>query len=177
MNPAAFWAPLGLAAGVALALATAPVSEPVKACCRGGMNAKVTAETADAAPAVALAPDSNALAAALGHAAPASIALPLASAGSLSGSFRIGVVIYSFEQGKRSKAMAKALADKSLQVAGTDFAAAVKAGDPDSDADYGTFAPHSFDPDVESAIVAIPPGQVGGPIETSRGYWVVKRIK
>lgn len=123
------------------------------------------AETLDAAPA--------ALTVAVGSNTLGAVDAPPPSANL--GSFRMGVVIYGFE--KRSRTMAKALAEKALETARTDFGAAVKAADPESDADYGTFAPHSFEAEVEAAIVAIPPGQVGGPIETPRGFWVVKRIK
>ena len=173
MNSAAFWVPLGLAAGLSLAVTTAPTAEPVKSCCRGEARTGQTKAEVDAGslgvglPMVQPVPPE----------APAPLPIVAAPEPGDPSSFRIGVVIYSFENGKRSKAMAKALADKSMQTAGTDFTAAVKAGDQDSDADYGTFSARSFDTELEASIVAIPVGRVGGPIETPRSYWIVKRIK
>lgn len=171
MNAAAFWGALGLAAGLSLAVATAHTSEPVKACCAGKEHAAEKAAEPDAGVPETVAAQPSAIEAILDAGS------PLAAVAAPRGGVQIGAVVFSFESGTRSKTMAKALAEKTMELAARDFAAAVKTGDEGSTTDLGTLPQGTLEADVEAAIVQIAPGQVGGPVETPRSYWVVRRIK
>jgi len=117
-----------------------------------------------------------------------SLAVPLLSdAGAMpSGApraVRIGVVLvqYAGAEGASSSARAKpdALrrARELLEQAKTDFKAAVKAGDSGSAEDIGRIPRGVLEASAEVAIFSLSAGDVSDPIETPRGFWVVKRLE
>jgi hypothetical protein len=78
----------------------------------------------------------------------------------------------------RSKAEALQLAKNALPRAEQNFAEAVKLGDPGSLADAGSIGRGILERAVEYRLFTLEKGQVGPePIETPRGYWVLKRLK
>jgi hypothetical protein len=79
----------------------------------------------------------------------------------------------------RSKTEAKALAEKLLVTAQTDFHAAVQQGDPGSADDLGHVKLGVLEPAPEFVLFTLSPdsgGGVGGPVDTPRGFWIVKRL-
>jgi hypothetical protein len=78
---------------------------------------------------------------------------------------------------KRSKAEARSLAEKLLPTARDDFHAAVQQGDPGSADDVGRVKVGILEPAPEYILFSLPVGSVGGPVETPRGYWIVKRLE
>jgi parvulin-like peptidyl-prolyl isomerase len=69
---------------------------------------------------------------------------------------------------------AKALLDE----ARTNFAAAAAKGDSGSTADAGRLPRGVLEPAVEYALFTLQPGGVSAePIDTPRGYWIVKRLQ
>jgi parvulin-like peptidyl-prolyl isomerase len=65
-----------------------------------------------------------------------------------------------------------------LAEARTDFAAAASKGDPGSTADAGRLPRGVLEPAVEYALFTLQPGGVSAePIDTPRGYWIVKRLQ
>jgi|SRR5579883_3329726 hypothetical protein len=100
---------------------------------------------------------------------------------------RFGVVLVSWagaqpspaggRQPSRSHEDAKALADKLLPVAQQDFHAAVQQGDPGSTDDIGHIKLGILEPAPEYVLFTLPEGGVGGPVETPRGFWIVKRLE
>jgi hypothetical protein len=81
-------------------------------------------------------------------------------------------------RGARSKAEAEKLALQLAETAKTDFAAAVKDGDhPGSLEEAGTMYRGILEPAPEYVLFSLAPDQVGGPVDTPRGFWVVKRLK
>lgn len=97
---------------------------------------------------------------------------------------RVGIVLVTFAgadgagSNARPKAAALTLAKKLAEDAKTDFKAAVKAGDPGSDADFGRLERGilASEPQAEAAVFGLEPGAVSDVVETSRGFWIVKRI-
>jgi hypothetical protein len=77
----------------------------------------------------------------------------------------------------RSKAEARALADKLLATAKQDFHAAVQQGDSGSADDVGTVKLGILEPAPEYVLFTLPVDGVGGPVDTPRGYWIVKRLQ
>lgn len=76
----------------------------------------------------------------------------------------------------RSKDEALALAKSVIETAKTDFAAAVKKGDRGSTTDAGRIPRRVLEPSVEYALFTLDKGAVAPePVDTPRGYWVVKR--
>lgn len=98
-------------------------------------------------------------------------------------SVRLGVVLVQFAgaEGASSSARGKADALKHattlLEEARTDFKAAVKAGDSGSAEDIGRIPRGVLERTTEVAVFSLGPGDVSEPIETPRGYWIVKRIE
>ncbi|MBX3186982.1 MAG: peptidylprolyl isomerase [Labilithrix sp.] len=96
---------------------------------------------------------------------------------------RVGVVLVQFAGAEgasstaRSKADALKHARELLEQARTDFKAAVKAGDSGSAEDIGRMPRGVLERSTEVAIFSLPAGEVSEPIETPRGYWIVKRIE
>jgi hypothetical protein len=100
---------------------------------------------------------------------------------------RIGVILVSYvgaqpsaaigaRPAKRSKEEAKALADKLRASADTDFHAAVQQGDTGSADDVGRVQQGVLEPPLEYQLFTLPVGQIAGPWDTPRGYWIVRRI-
>jgi hypothetical protein len=100
---------------------------------------------------------------------------------------RFGVVLVSYagaqpsaavgaRPAKRSKDEAKALADRLRVTAETDFHAAVQQGDAGSADDVGHVLQGILEPPLEYQLFTLPPGQIAGPWDTPRGFWIVRRI-
>jgi len=99
-------------------------------------------------------------------------------------SVRLGIVLVQFAgaEGASSTARSKPDALKHAQTLAeqgrTDFKAAVKAGDSGSSEDTGRFVRGFLSgAPTEIAIFSLGVGDVSEPLETSRGYWVAKRIE
>jgi hypothetical protein len=100
---------------------------------------------------------------------------------------RFGVVLVSYSDAQpeltgshtshRSHADAKVLADKLAGAAAQDFHAAVQQGDPGSTDDVGTVKLGILEPAAEYVLFTLPVDGVGGPVDTPRGYWIVKRLE
>jgi hypothetical protein len=102
-------------------------------------------------------------------------------------SIRFGVVLVSYDgaqpsptsnrQAPRSKPDARALALKLVQTAKQDFHAAVQQGDGGSSDDIGRVKLGILEPAPEYVLFTLPIDGVGGPVDTPRGYWIVKRLE
>jgi hypothetical protein len=96
---------------------------------------------------------------------------------------RLGVVLVAWAgaEGARPAAPGKpeALlkATRLAQLARTDWNGAVKEGDPESSLDIGRIPRRVLDPRTEIAVFNLAPGEISEPLETPRGFWVVKRIE
>lgn len=93
-----------------------------------------------------------------------------------------GVVVVAYQgaqaaaQDARPKADAKVRAVSLLADAKHDFAAAVAKGDRGSTADAGHVPRDVLEPAVEYILFTLPKGEVcAEPIDTPRGYWIVRR--
>jgi hypothetical protein len=80
-------------------------------------------------------------------------------------------------QATRSKAEARGLADKLRVTAEQDFHAAVQQGDVGSADDVGRIKLGVLEPAPEYVLFTLPVDGVGGPVDTPRGYWIVKRLE
>jgi hypothetical protein len=102
-------------------------------------------------------------------------------------SVRFGVVLVSYDgaqpsptanrQTPRSKADARTLALKLAETAKQDFHAAVQQGDGGSSDDIGRVKLGILEPAPEYVLFTLPIDGVGGPVDTPRGYWIVKRLE
>jgi hypothetical protein len=100
---------------------------------------------------------------------------------------RFGVVLVSYAGAQpnpamgrpatRSKGEAKLLADKLLASAQQDFHGAVQQGDSGSADDIGQIKLGIVEPAPEYVLFTLPVDGVGGPVDTPRGYWIVKRLE
>jgi hypothetical protein len=100
---------------------------------------------------------------------------------------RFGVVFVSYtgaqpsvaggKPASRSRADAKALAARLLATAQQDFHAAVQQGDAGSSDDVGRVRRGVVEPAPEFVLFTLPVDGVGGPVDTPRGYWIVKRLE
>lgn len=100
---------------------------------------------------------------------------------------RFAVVLVSYEgaqpspaavrPSKRSHSEARALAEKLLPTAQQDFHGAVQQGDAGSSDDVGRVKLGILEPGPEYVLFTLPIDGVGGPIDTPRGYWIVKRLE
>ena len=96
---------------------------------------------------------------------------------------KLGVVLVQFAgaEGASSSARTKPDALKHAQElaeqARTDWKAAVKAGDPGSSDDIGRIPRGVLERPTEVAVFSLAAGDVSEPLETPRGYWVVKRLE
>jgi len=95
-----------------------------------------------------------------------------------------GAILITFEgaQGAPSKARPKQaaleLAHRILATAQTSFDDAVKMGDPGSMANAGSMRRGILETNVERALFTLEKGAVfSEPVETPRGYWVMRRIR
>jgi hypothetical protein len=93
--------------------------------------------------------------------------------------FGVVLVTYAGAQGApehgRSQREAREIAQKLALDAKTDFHGAVVRGDSGSMDDAGSMPRGVLEPAVEYAIFTLPVGSVSEPLETPRGYWIVKR--
>jgi hypothetical protein len=100
---------------------------------------------------------------------------------------RFGVVLVSYAGAQpsagggkpsgRSRADAKVLAAKLLATAGQDFHAAVQQGDAGSADDVGRVKRGVLEPAPEYLLFSMGVDSVAGPVDTPRGYWIVKRLE
>jgi PPIC-type peptidyl-prolyl cis-trans isomerase-like protein len=96
---------------------------------------------------------------------------------------RFGVVLVTYAGAEdaprtaRPKHDALDLARKLAAQAKDDFHAAVKHGDDGSNDDVGTMKRGVIEPAPEFVLFSLEPGGVSEPIDTPRGYWIVKRIE
>jgi hypothetical protein len=79
--------------------------------------------------------------------------------------------------GARSKADATELATQIAELAKTDFAAAVAKGDPGSSENAGRMFRTILEPELEVALFTLEKGAVSAPVDTPRGFWVLKRLE
>jgi PPIC-type PPIASE domain len=98
-------------------------------------------------------------------------------------SVNFGVVLVQYKGAEgaksdaRSRADAKKLADELDELAKQDFEAAVKKGDPGSVVDAGRMFRGILEPAADYALFSLEEGKVSDPVDTPRGYWIVKRRK
>ncbi len=100
---------------------------------------------------------------------------------------RFGVVLVSYtgaqpsagggKPAARSRADAKALAAKLLATAEQDFHSAVQQGDAGSADDVGRVKRGVLEPAPEYVLFNLDVNGVAGPVDTPRGYWIVKRLE
>jgi hypothetical protein len=98
---------------------------------------------------------------------------------------RFGVVLVSYagaqpsvgggRPSSRSRGDAKILAAKLLVTAEQDFHLAVQQGDSGSSDDVGRVKLGILEPAPEYVLFTLAAGGVAGPVDTPRGYWIVKR--
>lgn len=95
-----------------------------------------------------------------------------------------GVVLFTYQgvqfapPGARSKADALEKAKAAVEEAQKDFAEAVKKGDKGSTADAGRIPRGVLEPDLELVVFGLAKGAVHPePIDTPRGFWVVRRVE
>lgn len=95
---------------------------------------------------------------------------------------KFGVVLISYRGAQRapvasrSKAEALALAKSLFELAKTDFEAAVAKGDEGSTAAAGWMPVGVLEPAPNYVLFTTPPGEVGEPVDTPTGYWILKNI-
>ena len=106
-------------------------------------------------------------------------ALPSGAPGTVS----FGVVLFTYQgvqfapPGARTKAEALEKAKAAVADAQTDFAEAVKKGDRGSTADAGRIPRGVLEADLEFVVFSLAKGAVHPePIDTPRGFWVVRRV-
>jgi hypothetical protein len=100
---------------------------------------------------------------------------------------RFGVVLVSYSGAQpsagggkpvnRSRTDAKGLAAKLLATAQQDFHAAVQQGDAGSADDVGRVRRGVLEPAPEYLLFTLGVDAVAGPVDTPRGYWIVKRLE
>ena len=95
--------------------------------------------------------------------------------------FGIVLVQYADAQqappGTRSRADAEKLAAELAQLGKTDFKAAVDKGDPGSTVNAGRMFRGVLEPAPEYVLFKLGKNEVSDPVDTPRGFWVVKRIE
>lgn len=105
-------------------------------------------------------------------------ALPLGAPRSV----RFGVVLVQYQGAQRASMHARGkpealqLAQELLTLARADFKAAVQKGDPGSAADLGRIEANILEPAPNYVLFTLPPGGVGGPVDTPTGYWILKNL-
>jgi hypothetical protein len=94
-----------------------------------------------------------------------------------------GVVQFAYDgaqfaqKGSRSKEQAKQRAKDTVELAQKDFEAAVQKGDRGSRSNVGRMHRGILEPAVEYLLFTMPKGAVyAAPIDTPRGFWIVRRI-
>lgn len=101
--------------------------------------------------------------------------------GSRPKSVRFGVVLVDFVgtqagTSTRPRAAAVTLAAQLADVAKKQFHDAVTKGDSGSVDDAGRIQRGVLEPATEEALFTLPVGEISAPIETPRGFWIVKRL-
>lgn len=96
---------------------------------------------------------------------------------------RLGVILVQWAGAEGASSTARAKPDalkraaELAEQAKTDFKAAVKAGDSGSAEDIGRMPRNVLDARTEVVVFSLAAGDISEPLETPRGYWVVKRIE
>lgn len=96
---------------------------------------------------------------------------------------RFGVILVQYRGAElappnaRPKQEAIMLARSLAEAATSDFKAQVQRGDPGSMEDAGRIPRGVLEPAVEYALFMLPRGNVSEPIDTPRGFWIVRRIE
>ena len=96
---------------------------------------------------------------------------------------RFGVILVQYRgaqaapPGARSKDEALSLAKSLAEAAKVDFKAQVAKGDPGSMDDAGKIPRGVLEPASEFALFTMSPGMTSSPIDTPRGFWIVRRIE
>jgi hypothetical protein len=98
-------------------------------------------------------------------------------------SVTFGVVQFGYDgaqfatKGSRTKEQAKQKATSVMELAKTDFEAAVQKGDRGSRSNVGRMHRGILEPAVEYLLFTLPKGTVyTEPVDTPRGYWIIRRI-
>ena len=95
---------------------------------------------------------------------------------------RFGVILVQYRGAElapphaRPKQEALLLARTLAEAANTDFKGQVHRGDPGSMEDAGRIPRGVLEPSVEYALFMLPKGGVSEPLDTPRGFWIVRRI-
>ncbi len=95
---------------------------------------------------------------------------------------KFGVILVQYRGAQRasmatrSKARALQLAKSLAQLAKTDFKAAVQQGDAGSTERAGWMPAGVLEPAPNYVLLMTAPGEIGGPVDTPTGYWIVKNI-
>ena len=97
---------------------------------------------------------------------------------------QLGVVLFQYKGAEgaptnsRTKAAARSKAHDTIELAKKDFDEAVKLGDPGSLGNAGEIPRNVLEPVIEYTVFRMDPGAVyPEPIDTPRGYWIVRRLK
>jgi hypothetical protein len=96
---------------------------------------------------------------------------------------RFGVILVQYRGAElapphaRPKQEALVLARRLAEAANTDFKTQVHRGDPGSMEDAGRIPRGVLEPSVEYALFMLSRGGVSEPIDTPRGFWIVRRIE
>jgi hypothetical protein len=93
----------------------------------------------------------------------------------------VALVAYRGAQGAPASARthdeALALAKDIAETAKTDFKAAVAKGDKGSMENAGKMPRGVLEPAPEYVLFSLAKGDIGGPVDTPRGFWIVRRIE
>ena len=96
----------------------------------------------------------------------------------------LGVILFQYKgaQGAarttRSKEEARKKAEELLPLASKDFDEAVKHGDPGSLSNAGALPRSVLEPAIEYTVFTLASGAVHPePLDTPRGFWIVRRVK
>jgi hypothetical protein len=96
---------------------------------------------------------------------------------------RFGVILVQYRGAQGAPASARpkddamVLAKSLAEAAKLDFKAQVAKGDPGSVDDAGKIPRGVLEPASEYALFTMSPGTTSGPIDTPRGFWIVRRIE
>ncbi len=97
---------------------------------------------------------------------------------------KLGIAIFRYKgaqsppESRRAKKEAEELAKKAMAAAKDDFIEAVKMGDMGSNENIGWIERGVLEKSVEYAVFTTDKGTLAkAPIDTPRGYWVVKRVR
>jgi hypothetical protein len=108
-------------------------------------------------------------------------AVPLPDKAPMQVRFGVVLVTYAGAQGAgdhaRTQHDAHELADKLGADAKSDFHGAVVRGDTGSIDDAGRMPRGVLEPGIEYVLFTLPAGGVSEPIDTPRGFWIVKRLE